>query len=108
VISVLNSCREYAFVYKLRLHLLLALRFSGGVGASPAFCADDANSQVTFDELMRKFGDDERIGWAVWYVGERYWDFGSMDKAVEKYKYVVEHWPNCERGICWYREMSPY
>ena len=44
-------------------------------------------------------GDDERIGWAVWYVAERYWDFGSMAKAVEKYKYVVEHWPGCERGI---------
>ena len=65
----------------------------------PLFCAHDANSAATFDELMRKFGDDERIGWGVWYVAEKYWDFGSMDKAVEKYKYVVEHWPGCERGI---------
>ena len=60
---------------------------------------DEPNATAGFSRLMEKFSGDKRIGWAVWYVAERYWDFGSMDKAVEKYKYVAEHWPSCERAI---------
>ena len=60
---------------------------------------DEPNSSRAFDTLVSKFANDKRISWAVWQVAERYWDFGSLEKACDKYAYVVEHWPNAERAI---------
>jgi TolA-binding protein len=61
--------------------------------------ADERNATAWFARLIEKFSGDEDLAWAVWYVAERYWDFGSFDKAAEKYEYVVEHWPQAERAI---------
>jgi len=60
---------------------------------------DEPNASAAFEKLIGKFAGDKRIGWAAWQVGEAYWDEGSVEKAYDKYKYVVEHWPKDERAI---------
>lgn len=60
---------------------------------------DEPNAQAAIDKLIAKFGGHANIAGAVAQVAERYLDEGSVQKAYEKYKYILEHWPDSERAI---------
>jgi tetratricopeptide (TPR) repeat protein len=60
---------------------------------------DEPNSTVYFGKLISKFGESEGIAAAVENVAQEYLEFGSTQKAYEKFEYIIEHWPTSDRAI---------
>ena len=60
---------------------------------------DEPNATAHFDNLISKFGEDEGIAAAVENVAQEYLEFGSTQKAYEKFKYILEHWPGSGRAV---------
>lgn len=60
---------------------------------------DEPNATAHFDNLISKFGEDEGIAAAVENVAQEYLEFGSTQKAYEKFKYIIEHWPGSGRAV---------
>jgi len=76
-----------------------AMRAYGNLVKVYIYTGDEPNATAQYEKLRATFGGREGIVDVVESIAEEYYEFGSMEQAYEKYRYIAENWRGSERAI---------